>query len=617
MDYILHKNGSWDIIGSTITLKHAYPAVQGIPVSPVSVTVTDNTAIYQLAQGRIELGFCRRDHDIGVTCRALGMAGVHDIEILADAEAEHVEKVFIQGFGMAGPSGCRTLTEETLESNGLVALFNRQGAFLVYVRDHRRYINRYQVTKTGKLFTDEKVYVCGGFNLEGTACNEIELPPVWFTESDTPEDGLRYCAGKIAAFMGARTIKPPVFHWCSWYYLYENFSQNILEEYMDCFQTVEGAGFCYIQIDAGYTAHLGDWLTPNHRFPQGLRKAAETIRSAGYRPGIWIGPFIAGDQSELVKNHPDWILHDLEGGPVTEIRSYNEPKIWGNTDCNYYVLDTSHPQALSYLREVFRTFREWGFTLFKTDFMFWNMHDTAKVKRYDSSLTSVEIFRNTLAMIREAIGEESYLLGCIAPFLPFIGYADGMRIAGDVGAGWAEDYGPVNMIRELEADSYFNNVYWQNDPDAVLLRETDIFLKPHEIESLALLQALSGGAVTTSDPVHKIAPERMKLLRFITPKEKVSPQFPYFAKDRQEIVILHSLRQGKLLFAMNPGEGPLTVIYFFGEITGEKEWYVRKYNDTVSEKKEFYTQVLQPHESVLLFLTRKPLEKEPENLWEW
>lgn len=196
---------------------------------------------------------------------------------------------------------------------------------------------------------------------------------------------------------------------------------------------------------------------------QGLKKAAETIINAGYEPGVWIAPFIVGDQSGLCKNHPDWLLHDLEGNLVTEIRSYNEPKVWGNLDSNYYVLDTSHPEALAYLKEVFQTLKKWGFSMYKTDFMLWNMHDTSKVQRFDSSMTSVEILRNTLKTIREAIGEESYLLGCIAPFLPFIGYADGMRIAGDVGAQWAEDYGPVNMIRELAADNYFNNIYWQND----------------------------------------------------------------------------------------------------------------------------------------------------------
>ena len=161
------------------------------------------------------------------------------------------------------------------------------------------------------------------------------------------------------------------------------------------------------------------------------------------------------------------------------------------------MLDTSHPEALAYLKTVFETMRSWGFRLFKTDFMLWNMQDSSKVCRYGKGKTSVEILRDTLQVIREAIGEESYLLGCIAPFLPFIGYADGMRIAGDVGAQWNGAYSPENLLREITADNYFQQIYWQNDPDGVMLRDFDNFLTSREIRSLALLQAISGGVVTT------------------------------------------------------------------------------------------------------------------------
>jgi hypothetical protein len=83
---------------------------------------------------------------------------------------------------------------------------------------------------------------------------------------------------------------------------------------------------------------------------------------------------------------------------------------------------------------VFAKLREWGFTLYKIDFILWGMIDSSKVIRYDNSKTSVMILREMLAMIREVIGEESYLLCSIAPFMPCLGYADGMRIASDMGA---------------------------------------------------------------------------------------------------------------------------------------------------------------------------------------
>ncbi|HCT92316.1 MAG TPA: hypothetical protein DF613_13210 [Lachnospiraceae bacterium] len=140
--------------------------------------------------------------------------------------------------------------------------------------------------KTRNLFGEESVLLSGGFNLESTVGGDLVLPSVFFTEEKKLAGGLHNCAKKIAAHMGARTHRPPVFHWCSWYYLYENLDQQILEEYMDAFKKEQDIPFCYIQIDAGYAPGLGGWLLPSHRFPEGLKKAAETIERAGYAPGM-------------------------------------------------------------------------------------------------------------------------------------------------------------------------------------------------------------------------------------------------------------------------------------------------------------------------------------------
>ena len=85
-------------------------------------------------------------------------------------------------------------------------------------------------------------------------------------------------------------------------------------------------------------------------------------------------------------------------------------------------------------------------------------------------------------MIREAIGEDSYWLGCIAPFLPFVGYADGMRIGGDVGSSWDGEFGPRNMMRCLTGNNYTNHRYYQTDPDAVMLRDFQIRLTERGVD---------------------------------------------------------------------------------------------------------------------------------------
>ena len=267
---------------------------------------------------------------------------------------------------------------------------------------------------------------------------------------------------------------------------------------------------------------------------------------------------------------------------------------------------------------MFRTLKGWGFSFFKTDFMLWNMHDSATVRRYTPGLTSVEVMRRVLAVIREAIGEDSYLLGCIAPFLPFLGYADGMRIAGDGGARWAEPFGPINLLRELPCDNYFNHVFWQNDPDAMLLREFDTYLTDDEVRSLALLQALSGGTVSTSDPVHRLGGERKELLRFLIPHGAHTPELPYFGKGRKELVLLHRLNQGNLLFLLNPTDEPLQVCCRLSELFGEKDWYQYRYGQDPGSKRDgIFAEILAPHASALLFVTEAPLKEIPRNLWNW
>ena len=619
MKYTLHRDGSFDILGDSIHLRGCYPAMIGRALRPLRVEAADDAIVYHLSGGSVRLSFQTDEGRLAVGCSADGLAGVHDLAPVGSAAPEGAENVYAQGFGMEGPSGCYALTDNAPTSHGLTALYAGERVLLAYAEDHRRYSAVFQVKKAPTAF-GERVTFDAGFNLEGTAGEQVTLPTLYLEEAEGLTAGLRHCAERIAAAMGARHTQPPAFFWSSWYHAYETMDQATLEDTLAGIRT-ENVPFQYIELDAGYMPHLGDWLTPNHRWPGGLQKAAETILAAGYQPGIWVAPFIVGDRSSLYREHPDWVLRDPDGKPHVQLRSYTEPKIWGNPDCDYYVLDTSHPDALRYIETVFKTLKRWGFSLFKTDFMLWSMHDSSTVRRYDPSLTSVEIMRKTLSVIRGAIGEDSYLLGCIAPFMPFIGYADGMRLAGDCGAQWAVPYGPVNMLRELPCDNYFNHVFWQNDPDAMLLRDFDTMLTDTEARSLALLQALSGGVISTSDPVARLSKDRKQLLKLVRPHGAVTPTLPRFGERRSEILLTHQLAQGDLLFAMNPTDAPLTVFCRLSEVFGEENLYQYQYDweedGVASTQDDVFAATLAPHGSALVFVTREPLREKPSNLWRW
>ena len=177
-------------------------------------------------------------------------------------------------------------------------------------------------------------------------------------------------------------------------------------------------------------------------------------------------------------------------------------------------------------------------------------------------------------MIREAIGENSYWLGCIAPFLPFVGYADGMRIGGDVGSSWDGEFGPQNMMHCLVGNHYTNHHYYQTDPDAVMLRDFQIRLTEREVQSLALLAAISGSCIYTSDPLHRIAQERVALFRFIEPDQRRKPSLPFLAEERPEIVMVHKEGRKGLLFILNKTEAPLRETYRPEELGFDPSWNI-------------------------------------------
>lgn len=622
MEYSIKPDGSFSICGKEICLVDCYPAIEGAAIRPVSVICGEKSIIYHLAQGHAALHFEKNeDGRLAVLSRISGLAGCHDFLPVGNAKILHADRQFVQGFGMEGPSGLYDLGEDAPSSYGLTALVGETQVLTAYAEDHTRYSALFDVASI-RTMSGSSSRFSAGFNLEGTAADDLNLPALHFAEASDLQTGLKDAAQAIAAAMGARHDKGPAAFWCSWYHAYETLNIESLAYYLEGLKANPQLPFQYVELDAGYVPSLGDWLETNSRYPNGLKEAADMIKAAGFKPGIWIGPFIVGDRSRLFAEHPDWVLKDTDGKPFVQLRSYTEPKIWGNADSDYYVLDVSHPQAFAYLENVFRTMRSWGFTFFKTDFLFWNMHDTSQVRRYDPSMTSVELIRKLMLMIRRVIGEESYLLGCIAPFTPLIGIVDGMRIAGDGGARWAEPYGPVNLLRELPCDNYFNHIFWQNDPDCLLLRDFDTFLTETEVRSLALMQAISGGAVSTSDPLQRMSEERKELLKFIWPDQKAVPALPYFGGDEKLLLMTHQLRQGGLLFAMNPTDEPVTFFCEMEEWFGDNlryqyryEWEKDLFSGSVS--KPYISQTLKPHESLLVFASDKPLEKKPSNIWNW
>ena len=544
----------------------------------------------------------------------------HSVNVLLQG-AVNPDGVFRQGFGIGGPSGYldagafRNICP--LKSHGLIALRFGGNYLCIYADDVTKYRTEFDLSFGSA--DGGKYYLSVSYITECVA-KEDKLPSLHFIKGDDLEPILKRAAREIAApFPSA--LREPAYHWCSWYYYYNNFDFPQLTELLDGLETIEPLPLRYIQIDAGYFPSVGDWLDDFHLFPGGIRRAIELIKSRGYKPGIWIAPYMVGCRSKLFREHPDWVLKKRDGSYLVNAECFNEPKIWGYQDEEYYVLDTSHPEALKYICRVFRTFREWGAELFKTDFMLWGISDSRDVLRATPGKTSVEYYRDFMACIRKEIGD-AYWLGCIAPFLPMLGYPNAMRIGGDVGAKWQDEgFGPVNMIQELAADNYFNGVYWQNDSDAIMLRDYHIYLQNHEIRSLALLQAVSGGAVYTSDALHKLPADRLELFRFLQPPVKIKQaKLPFLTKSEDLIVYHHEMDERHLVYLFNSTRRDVMAVYGLDELAGIQKGYIWEYNgaEQIAGMQSQIVRKIPSHGGLLLFInTARPFAGKPENLWLW
>ncbi len=62
------------------------------------------------------------------------------------------------------------------------------------------------------------------------------------------------------------------------------------------------------QRDDDHTS-LGDWVVDSRKLPHGLKHLAEEINQLGLQFGLWFEPEMICKESNLYRQHPDWLLH--------------------------------------------------------------------------------------------------------------------------------------------------------------------------------------------------------------------------------------------------------------------------------------------------------------------
>lgn len=268
--------------------------------------------------------------------------------------------------------------------------------------------------------------------------------------------GLVAWADGFAARAGVGPLRSAPTAWCSWYHYFTGVTEADVLENLDAIGASE-LPVDVVQIDDGWQAEIGDWLTLSGRFVS-LADLVGRVRDAGRRAGLWIAPFLAGARSRLASDHQDWLVAGADAGH--------------NWDQDLFALDLTHPGAAAYLRRVLETLSGLGFDYFKLDFLYAGALEGPRRR----DLPATAAYREGLALIREVVGPRAYLLGCGAPILPTVGLVDAMRVSADVAPGFEPEAGDMSRPSQRAATltvvgrAWQHGRFWVNDPDCLIVR---------------------------------------------------------------------------------------------------------------------------------------------------
>ncbi|QAY77152.1 glycoside hydrolase family 36 protein [Sphingosinicella sp. BN140058] len=370
---------------------------------------------------------------------------------------------------------------------------------------------------------------------------ETQAETLCLFEGDAVEETLRLWSRRVAAASPLPPRKPArLTGWCSWYNLYAAIDEDVIREHLlaaQAFRERNAVRLDIFQIDDGFTPEMGDWLSVKPQFPGGMKPLLAKISAAGFRPGLWIAPFLVGNRSRLFAEHPDWVVQDrTTGSPLVAMHFYGEFR-WHKRSEEYHVLDITHPDAAAYMTRVFRTWAEdWGAGYIKADFLLHGAeYGPERALWHEPGLSRIAVWRRMMLLIREAIGPDVILSGCGCPLWAGVGLVDAVRIGRDIGVTWNGDYSAESLLRDLQSRNHANGILWQADPDCILLRDRFHALSDDQINLLARFAAGAGGVTMTSDHLGELRPDREALFATLLGSSVIGCDFPELGSETLQI----------------------------------------------------------------------------------
>lgn len=157
-------------------------------------------------------------------------------------------------------------------------------------------------------------------------------------------------------------------NWCGWGYLMDFTPKQMLET----IPKLKELGIKWATLDAGWFANRGDWEPRTDTFPgDSVKRVVSEFHKQGIRMTIWWIPIIAEDGagndilnnkpyrvSNVVKEHPDWLILDKDGKRA-------------RATANTAALCPAVPEVQQYFKRMTEKFiRDWDYDGHKLDFSY-------------------------------------------------------------------------------------------------------------------------------------------------------------------------------------------------------------------------------------------------------
>lgn len=279
-------------------------------------------------------------------------------------------------------------------------------------------------------------------------------------------------------------LKPRMNGYCTWYsqpHGGASDEKHVLELADFTAKELAPFGFNYVQIDDFWQdgarrkgpAKVFERVNPKGPYPSGMKPVADHIRSKNLVAGIWYMPF-AGDQDDpWFQDKLHWFAKKPDGSTYFTN--------WGGGS-----LDLTHPEVQQYISRIAKLItQDWGYKFLKLDGLWTGLanaqtyvangyqpDDLGVATVHNPNLTPFEAYHQGFRTLREAAGQDTYILGCCASqnmrsFAAAIGHVDAMRIGPDNAPNWQSlKAGPWHGSNRY----FFQGRIWHNDPDPVYVR---------------------------------------------------------------------------------------------------------------------------------------------------